>query len=47
MARTAADLSSLCFSSLRLSDDHPCISALYGPKGSVIFDHPYNNVIHG
>ena len=24
------------------SNDHPCIQALFGPKGLVIFDHPYN-----
>src|SRR5258708_14768816 len=28
--------------SCQLSNDHPCISALYGPAGSVIFDDPYN-----
>jgi hypothetical protein len=26
-------------SRLQLSDDHPCISALYGPNGLAISDH--------
>ena len=26
----------------KIGDDHPVYLALYGPKGLVIFDHPYN-----